>query len=209
MREKNEIEKLLEEAEAILNENIEKETELLEKDSWANLDSKKYERAKIIFKKVLDLDPDSQQAQEGVINCEEMIQPYVPVQYMVPPPTTDDLKIIMIPLEDEDKPVMKLEKQKPWEIRRSTRVRDKQGLEYTGQQFGEASKKAKQEILEIIEEAKKDVESGLDPNEIYEETIKIIKNFQRNLHRGWKGHGPDILDFAKQSLKEALDLKKN
>ena len=207
---KEKIEKLLNEAEKIMNENIDKEIKLLEGNSWANIESEKYQKAKKIFEKVLSINPTNKRAHEGISACLEMIEPYVPVQYMVDtsPPSPEDLKALTLNLEKSaEGKLPESPKLKPWEMRRNQRMRDKRGLEYTGRVFAKDSEKAKENIQKIVNEAKiKLMTTGKDPQEIYDETVKIIEEYQDGLHRGWKGHGPEILDDAIQLLKKALGL---
>jgi hypothetical protein len=203
------IEKLLKEAGAILYENIDQESALLEKDPWANVPSEKYERAKILFEKVLSVDPTNKRAQDGLNVCLEMIQPYVPVQYMVPPPSTDDIIELLQPISEKTVPSNQKIPLKPWELRRSQRSRDKRGLEYTSQKFGEASVEAKEEISKILDGAKAEfLKDERDPREIFNETAKSIMEFQEILHRRWKGHGPEVSEEALKRLKDVLGLKK-
>ena len=103
---KEEIEKLLDEAETIMNENIDAEIEILQGNSWANIDSTKYEKAKDIFEKILALDPKNRRALEGQANCMQMIEPYVPVQYMFDTtPKPEDLIALSIEPDIKSKPI--------------------------------------------------------------------------------------------------------
>ena len=203
------IEMLLKEADAILHENIEEETALLEKDPWANVQPDKYERAKKLFENILSIDSSNKRAQDGLSACIEMIQPYVPVQYMVPPPLGNDLKDLLLPISEKRESSIHITPLKPWELRRSQRSRDKRGLEYTSQKFGESSAEAREEVSKLIEKAETEfIKNGRDPREVFNETAKLITEFQEQLHRRWKGHGPEIFDYAIQALKEVLGLDK-
>ncbi|MFX0101001.1 MAG: hypothetical protein ACFFCS_15605 [Candidatus Hodarchaeota archaeon] len=202
------LEALLEEAENLLNKDIDNDIEELEKNSnspMVNFD--KYEKAKELFEKALEIDPQNERANYGFNACTQMLIPYHPVQYMMD--VSADLKIDLITTIDgveKNKPAV--EKKKPWEILADWRARDDAGIRYTQKAFGEASAKAEKEVLEIIARAKQQLESGeKQPAVIYDETLKEIEELQERLHRGWKGHGPEVLEMGLIELKR-LGLEK-
>lgn len=187
-----EIKMLLESAEALLMQHIDEEVQMLEQDPFVSLvNHEKYMKAKELFEKVLVLDPENKRAIEGHQICEEMLQPYRPVQYLVSPPIADELR----------EPVKGM---KPWEILRQKRMRDARGLAYTAEAKFKEEEENKKVALQIVEAAKKKVEKGTDSWAAYQEALKQIKALQEGLHKKWKGQGPEILTFGMKALNDAF-----
>lgn len=209
-RGKEELDALLDEAEALLNKDIDKDIDELQKRSHnPRINYDKYEKAKVLFEKALEIDPGDPRANDGMNACMQMLQPYYPVQYMAP--IDDNLKVDLTPVVDagsrDQATVGEREKKKPWEILADYRARDREGIKYTEKAFGEAKEKARKEILALVARAKQRLESGeKDLALIYEEAKKEIEDMQERVHRGWKGHGPEIREFAIEKLKEALGI---
>ena len=194
---------MLEEAEAILHQDLEEEMKVLH-DSWfqPKVNYEKYKKAKALFEKVLAIEPDNGRAKEGMDICEEMLEPYIPVQHIAVPGDEGDLEAAV---RFEEK--KKSGDLKPWEFMRFKRGLDMEGVRYTSKVFGEESKKVKAQVKEIIEKALEAVViDKMDPREVYDITSVQLEAFQAQVHQGWKGHGPEFLDEALRDLRNALEL---
>jgi hypothetical protein len=205
---------LLENGESLLLQDIDKDLEMLEQDPFTlRVDTEKYEKARAVFEYVLSIDPDNERAKQGLDACDDMLDVYIPVQYMMPPDhldltaalqeTVDDAGVKSDDM-DNDAPL-------PWDLRRrklqEMRARDRAGMQFTGQVFSQESETAKKEVHQILETARYAVENGGDPLEICLETEKVLTDFQDKLNRMWKGHGPEILKTAKEELRDVLGIE--
>lgn len=214
----SEIETLLEEGESLLMQDIDKDLEMLEDDPFTLcVDSEKYEKARDIFKQILSIEPDNERANAGLVACDDMLDVYIPVQYIVPPvapdiiatmPETEDVAVTKSGDMDNDAPRPSL---KPWEVRRrkldELRARDRAGMAFTARVFSEESEKADRDVSEIIETAKEQAQNGTDPQEVYDEMSGKLKELQERLGRIWKGHGPEVLKPGQAELRMVLGLK--
>lgn len=216
------IESLLQAAEVLLHKDVDKEIELLKGNPRADIGNEaydKYAKAKKMFEEVLELDPDNMMALHGVSNCELMAGPLPMVQYMVPVQHVQIKAEVLEPPEplapppwetdDQEKkveppPVTRPPDEMPWEIVGSARQRDIDGLRYTGQAFGRAHEVAEKEVTNMVEEAKEKVAAGEPVDDVFQYYSNRLQQYQKGLHQGWKGHGPEILDKAMELLRKAL-----
>lgn len=213
------IDTLLEEGESLLMQDIEKDLKMLEDDPFTlRVDPEKYEKARVIFEKVLSIDPDNEKGKAGLDACDTMLDVYIPVQYMVPPEPLDIAAGMPETFEDTGgKPVAEevgpFQKDfMPWDLRRrkldELRARDRAGMAFTARVFSEESEKADRDVREIIEAAKEQVEKGRDPQDVYKEMSGKLEELQHRLDRIWKGHGPEILKPGLDELRDVLGLEK-
>lgn len=194
------IKMLLDKAQALLMENIEEEVLKIESDAdFFPEKPGKYEKALALFYKILAVDPQNQDALKGKDICEEMLQPYHPVQYMVP---SEGLDIAATPSVVDNKEHKKKQgkKQLPWEMLKERRIRDRRGLDYTASEFGKAEQYAKREIEKILSKFIEESDIASDYEMILKETKKIINEYQEKLNQSWKGHGPSIISHAYKYL---------
>jgi len=221
------IEALLNEAESLLYKDIKKELEKLEKEVYPPIvNPEKYEKAKKIFEEVLSEDSENKKAKEGLKVCNDMLEPYVPVQYLMPLEdiTVDVMVAPLEPLpesqwadkdnsETEEGATHEQVKSKllPWEVRRKKldelKNRDKAGLKYTAQVFSEECEKADKEVSEILKKANRLTVAGKDLAVVYEETKKELIALQERLNRSWKGQGPEIMHSALLELRKQLGIE--
>jgi tetratricopeptide (TPR) repeat protein len=210
-----EIERLLQEAEALLRKDMEKEVEALKKDFNARIDLDKYERAKAKFERVLELDPKEQRALDGLSVCEEMLFPYTPVQYMVPamnvvnvtaidarPPPKDGADVSTVEAQPPPKDDLM-----PWDMIRMRRERDEEGIRYTARKIGEGAEEYKMKARAMISQAKDEVDAGKPREKAYVETMKALEELQEELRVRYKGMGPYILDELMYELMLALGME--
>jgi hypothetical protein len=174
----------------------------------AGLDTRKYEEAKALFEKALQLEPGNQRAIAGIADCEEMLRGYVPVQHMVPVGRLSDASLLL-PVEGDPTPSQNppAPRKMPWELLREKRQRDREGMAYTGTMFGRVVEEASSQADGII--AKAVAMAGKDPSSsraIHDAAVAEIEALQERLHRGWKGHGPDVLGAALEKLEAALKV---
>jgi len=211
------IKTLLEKGHEILMENIEDEVEFLTTNTFASTPyMEKYERAKSIFEKVLSLDPDNAEAKIGILNCEEMLNTYIPVQHLAVLEPLDASLLPNITVQPGDRaagksdfqPEREKEKVMPWDIIRNRRAKDHVAMKFTTETFMKSREDAMRKVGKIIDEAKALVdEKKSDKHEIFKKYRENLEDLQENLHRSWKGHGPDIINDAINMLKSALNIK--
>jgi hypothetical protein len=170
------------------------------------VDARRYEEAKVLFEKALELEPGNQRAIQGKIDCEEMLRGYAPVQHMVRVDTFVD-DSILAPADDGPRTgsMPHPHRKMPWDELRERRRRDREGMAYTSAMFGRETENADNKVDDIITKAlemlKKDPGSA---RAVRDAAANEIEEFQRQLHRGWKGHGPEILDAALAKLDAAF-----
>ncbi|MHA1684425.1 MAG: hypothetical protein ACTSUE_26040 [Promethearchaeota archaeon] len=198
------ITQLLNDANRLLHEDIEKEAAAVEGHPFGSaVNTGKYERAKKLFEVILMIDPENEGAQEGLDACNEMLTPYYPVQYMMP----IDGDITEVPPVKGGRSPLKVENKTPWEIIRERRARDAAGMKYTEDEFSKARAVAYDKVENMVESAvRTGLERNLDPKKIFDLVIKEMVGYQEELNRSWKGHGPKILEAAKYKLRQALHL---
>ncbi len=208
---------LLDEAESLLMQDMDDDLKMLEQDPFSlNVNTEKYEKARPIFEQVLSIDPDNERARTGLDACDVMLDVYIPVQYIVPPPPPGIH--VTIPENQEYTDTKRIEKEpdvpkadnlKPWEVRRikmqELRARDRAGMKFTGQVFSEEREIAEKEVRQILETARDEVENGgMDPGVVYLEKLQILRDMQERLNSIWKGHGPEILETGQEKLRKVL-----
>ena len=65
--------------------------------------------------------------------------------------------------------------------------------------------KFEREAQEIIDNALAQVkEKGLNPAEVFQETVEKLKQHQEDVRLYWKGGGPDIREYMASALAEAF-----
>lgn len=230
---KKKFEYLLEKGESLLHENIDEElAKLTEGDGLAIVNPEKYEMAMEFFKEILVIDPENQRAKAGLKACDDMLEPYNPVQYMSP---VEDIEINMdiiksvhpTPAQDlaegymthvnendsgESKKENTAPRPLPWEFRRKrlneVMARDRAGIRYTNEVFSHEKEKAKKEADAIIQMVVDNFYAGREKDafQAFKDAKNKLEQLQENLNRSWKGHGPDILDLSLQVLKEKLGI---
>ncbi len=197
---------LLQEARQLMLKNVEREAAAMEMSMDPAVDFGKYEQAKALFQQVLELDPGNRDALQGIDDCDTMLEPYHPVQYMAP---VMDVHV-KIPLDDiafpsgAAGPGEEGVKRLPWEILRSRRGRDKAGIAHTQQAFNDAGRKASKDVDGMLEKARARVDGGESKEVVLSDVKQELADFQADLDRSWKGHGPDILTGGMQALKRIL-----
>lgn len=185
---------LLGAAERLMHRDIDKELAILKKDHFIPLvNPGKYQKVRDWFEKVLKLEPDNKRALEGLGICNEMLEMYVPVQYIASPEWIDR------PREEEPKT--------PWEFRRRQRERDRAGLEYTAQEYTKGREAMQRKADEIITTAKEKVKRGIDPSIAYKEAIAELEKQKRLFMQAWKGQGQEIFIALRIMLREELGIK--
>lgn len=191
---RGEADDLLGAAERLMHRDIDKELALLKKDHFIPLvNPGKYQKAKDWFEKVIKLEPGNKRALEGFGICNEMLEMYVPEQYIASPEWIDQ------PREEEPKT--------PWEFRRGQRERDRAGLEYTAQEYAKAREAMQRKAEEIITAAKEKVKRGIDPSIAYKEAMAELDKQKKRFMQAWKGQGQEIFTAFRIMLREALGIK--
>lgn len=219
------IEGLLTSAEDLLYQDIEREIGVLKGNPHGDIGDQgydKYARAKVIFEKVIEVDPENMRALQGLAICEIMSGPLPLIQYMAPLDdltiTADDLQLAgpspPPPWEEEGSsgheersarpPPPPPPPEMPWDIVASARQRDEEGIRYTSEAFGRARRIAEVRIAEMVAEAEARVKAGEHADHVMAVYSKELEEYQRELDRGWKGHGPMILDEAMEELRKAI-----
>lgn len=200
-----EIESLLGKAVALMESGIDEERGLLDKGPFPQVvNPEKYEEAMRHFETVLKLDPGNTVAMEGIENCNVMLDEYHPIQHMGPPPGDFDGAILPPTIDVAPDAGNDMEDtRKPWEIRRellaNLRGHDKRGIEFTQDAFEEARQKGFERVDAILDS----VREGMlveDRQRVFESGRRELEDLQEELNRGWKGHGPEILEEGLRKL---------
>jgi tetratricopeptide (TPR) repeat protein len=204
----SDLQKLLGEAEALLYKDLEKAREQAHYPGGMP-NTEQYEKAKELFLKALEIDPGSERAKEGVAACEEMIEPYIPIQHLAAPEIDVFADLSLQPASGagaSENPGAK-EEPTPWEIRRQIRRSERKGMAWTSQVFTQDKKRYREESLRMIEEAKKAVQKGeKTAPQAFQETLARLQALQERIHQSWKGQGPEIYEEAALELSKQLGV---
>nr|MDO8118735.1 tetratricopeptide repeat protein [Candidatus Sigynarchaeota archaeon] len=204
------VDDLLARAKQLMLKDIEKEAEEMERSMEPAIDFGKYEQARDIFEQVLELDPDNQDALQGISDCSTMLEPYHPVQYMAPigdMPVNISMEDMILAPSGERSGMSR--QGLPWEIMRARRGRNKEGIAYTARAFNEAGREASHDVECILEKARARANAGECKESIFRDIKQELSDFQEGLDRGWKGHGPDVTTKSMQELKRVLGMERD
>ncbi|MBU0672734.1 MAG: hypothetical protein KJ732_06895 [Candidatus Margulisbacteria bacterium] len=157
--------------------------------------AEKYEEAEKLYDEVLKIDPNNKEALQGKDDCRIMIEPIIPTQHLMIPPAYDD--------PEYNKLIEQFEQAKtPWEKRRLEIALDRFALKYTGRVYSADVPRWEEKAEKVIARAISKVKVGLPPEYVYQQTKRDLESLQETANRGWKGHGPEILEPALLKLKK-------
>jgi hypothetical protein len=201
------VKRLVDKAERRMRDSVDAEIEVSADGRFhENVDIHKYEEAKKMFEEALQLDPGNPRAIRGISDCDEMLRGYVPVQRIARVARPVDASMLEPAAAGPNtKQGHSPPKKMPWEASRERRQRDREGMAYTTAMFGKEREAADAKVDAIIAEALE--RAKMEPGAakvIRDAAANEIGEFQSQLHRGWKGHGPEILDAAIAKLNAAF-----
>jgi tetratricopeptide (TPR) repeat protein len=155
--------------------------------------AEKYEAARDLYDRVLELDPENREALRGKDDCRIMLEPVIPEQALV------------VPFDFHDPEWQKIQKavdeaKTPWDKRRALLTSKRFARKYTGQVYaGDKEAYIKRADL-ILQGAAAEIEKGAPRETVCSRTKEKLTVLQEKIHRSWKGHGPDILAPALEKL---------
>ena len=155
--------------------------------------AEKYEAARSLYDRVLILDPENNEALKGKDDCRIMLEPVIPEQSLAVPFGLNDPRLQKI--HDD------LNKAKtPWDKRRASLACKRFARIYTAEVYAREKEVYKKKAGLIIKGAIAGIEEGTPSKTVYSQTKGKLTTLQEEIHRSWKGHGPDILTPALETL---------
>jgi hypothetical protein len=161
--------------------------------------AEKYGAAESFYDRVLALDPGNREALKGKDDCRIMLEPVIPEQALAVPPGLDDPEWQRIQKAVD-------EARTPWDRRRALLASKRFARKYTGRVYARDRDAFLKKAEGIVQEAAVGMGRGLPAEAVCAGAMEKLTLLQDDLHRQWKGQGPDVLTPALEKLDA---LRKN
>jgi len=188
----------------------------------------RYKAAMALFAEILTKQPHDLEAQAGHEACEEMLNPYMPAQYSVPPPEDplEEAELLQPPpvrmrdserlrvqeileetlLGSENKTEEGPPRPKTWEIRRGFRESDEAAVERMSGILEEDASRRQKEIDLLVAGAAEQLKAEANGVLVWQQTLLELVEKQDEADVAWKGQGPQLIEEAIRSLAAVVKL---